>query len=90
MVLGAPEDQDQGVEPGTVFQEFFLGGGVTHEILQLGDCEFLVHLGFQAGFVVASQKKLLIDLIDQERRMSNPLKHLIICRERSKFGASTR
>lgn len=56
MVLGTQEDQDQGVEPGTVFQDFFLGGGVTHEILQLGDCEFLVYLGFQAGFVVASPR----------------------------------
>ena len=39
MVLGTQEDQDQGVEPGTVFQDLFLGGEVTHEILQLGDSE---------------------------------------------------
>ena len=46
--------------------------------------------GISSWFCCSFPKELLIDLIDQERRMSNPLKHLIICRELSKFEVSNK
>ena len=39
--------------------------------------------GISSWFSCSFPEELLIDLINQERRMSNPLKHLIICREAS-------